>query len=85
MSGNWACGMAPIAMMPASVITIEMTKANRGRSMKTLEIIAYAPAGLVASPPPGRAARPDPLQAVDDHPVAAFRPSSTTMSVLAPR
>ena len=34
MSGNCATGIAEIAIRPASVITIEMTKASRGRSMK---------------------------------------------------
>src|SRR3954469_8734147 len=86
MSGNCACGMAPIAMIPASVMMIEMTKARRGRSMKTLESIAHAPAGLEGSgatrtASPGRTpARPldglppaDPLQPLDDHPVATFQ------------
>ena len=39
MSGYCASGIAKIAIRPASVITIEMTKASRGRSMKTFEII----------------------------------------------
>ena len=38
MSGNCATGIAASAMRPASVMTIEMTKASRGRSMKTSEI-----------------------------------------------
>ena len=39
MSGNCATGIAVIAISPASVMTIETTKASRGRSMKTSEII----------------------------------------------
>ncbi|MGB6468491.1 MAG: hypothetical protein WBF27_20205, partial [Xanthobacteraceae bacterium] len=39
MSGNCAIGIADMAMMPARVITIAMTMANRGRSMKILENI----------------------------------------------
>ncbi len=39
MSGYCASGIAKIAIRPASVITIEMTKASRGRSMKMFEII----------------------------------------------
>src|ERR1700722_17861261 len=37
MSGNCATGIAEMAMMPASVMTIAMTKARRGRSMKMAE------------------------------------------------
>src|SRR5438034_5241712 len=43
MSGNCATGSRVIAMRPASVMTIEMTKASRGRSMKTSEITALGP------------------------------------------
>ena len=39
MSGNCATGMRSIASAPASVITIAMTMASRGRSTKTEEII----------------------------------------------
>src|ERR1700688_280781 len=39
MSGNWAIGITVMAMMPASVMTMAMTKASRGRSMKMLENI----------------------------------------------
>src|SRR5207248_1344759 len=42
MSGNCATGMAAIARMPASVMTIETTNASRGRSMKMSEIISAA-------------------------------------------
>ena len=52
MSGNWATGMALSAISPASVMTIEMTIASRGRSMKVAEIISRH---LRASPvPPSR-------------------------------
>ena len=34
MSGYSATGMMPIAMAPARAMTMEMTKANFGRSMK---------------------------------------------------
>ena len=39
ISGNCAIGIAAIAMMPASVMTMETTKASRGRSMKMPENI----------------------------------------------
>ena len=39
MSGYCASGIAKIASRPASVITIEMTNASRGRSMNTLAIM----------------------------------------------
>src|SRR4051794_7589759 len=39
MSGNCATGMLKIASRPASVTTIERTKASRGRSMKRPEIM----------------------------------------------
>jgi hypothetical protein len=39
MSGNCAIGIAVIAMRPASVMTMAMTKASRGRSMKMPENI----------------------------------------------
>src|SRR5215472_7622783 len=42
MSGNCATGIAAIASMPARVMTIETTKASRGRSMKMSEIISAA-------------------------------------------
>jgi hypothetical protein len=40
MSGNCATGICVMASSPASVITIDTTNANLGRSMKTLEIMA---------------------------------------------
>src|SRR5262249_37469421 len=40
MSGNCAIGIAVIAMMPASVMTMATTKASRGRSMKMPENIS---------------------------------------------
>ncbi len=43
MSGNCATGSRVMAMIPASVMTIEMTKASRGRSIKTSEITVYDP------------------------------------------
>src|SRR6059058_2514794 len=71
MSGNCATGMANIARRPASVITIEITKAKRGRSMKMLEIISWPLAALGGQ---GRLlhdlTRPHLLDAVDDHLVA---------------
>jgi hypothetical protein len=39
ISGNCAMGIAEIAIAPASVMTMAMTTANRGRSMKMLENI----------------------------------------------
>ena len=39
MSGNCAIGIWLSATAPASVMTIEMTDASRGRAMKTSEII----------------------------------------------
>jgi hypothetical protein len=39
MSGNCAIGIAEIAMTPASVMTMAMTMANLGRSMKMAENI----------------------------------------------
>ena len=61
MSGNCASGIAKIAISPASVMTIEMTKASRGRSMKTSEIIAarpYCAPGGACSPSVALAAAP---------------------------
>src|SRR5689334_8560529 len=40
MSGNCAIGMAVIAIAPASVMTMAMTRASRGRSMKMPENIS---------------------------------------------
>src|SRR5262245_40564458 len=40
MSGNCAIGIVVIAMAPASVMTMAMTKASRGRSMKMPENIS---------------------------------------------
>jgi hypothetical protein len=37
ISGNCATGIAVKAMMPASVMTMAMTKASRGRSMNRPE------------------------------------------------
>src|SRR5262245_15577033 len=45
MSGSCATGMRNRDSNPPSVMTIEMTIASRGRSMKTEEIMASAPAG----------------------------------------
>ena len=39
MSGNCATGIAVMAMMPAMVMTVEMTKASRGRRMNSDEIV----------------------------------------------
>jgi hypothetical protein len=38
MSGNCETGIEKIAISPASVMTIEITNASRGRSMNTEEI-----------------------------------------------
>jgi hypothetical protein len=40
MSGNWATGRRVRATRPATVITIEMTNARRGRSMKSEDIMS---------------------------------------------
>ena len=40
MSGNCATGMTDSAMRPAIEMTMEMTKASRGRRMNTAEIMA---------------------------------------------
>ena len=48
MSGNCAIGIAESAIRPASVMTIEMTMAKRGRSMKMPEIIGQAAGGAVS-------------------------------------
>src|SRR5260370_5424488 len=42
MSGNWATGIAEMAMSPARGMTIAMTKARRGRSTKMAEIMRSA-------------------------------------------
>src|SRR5579862_6880401 len=42
MSGNWAIGIADIAIRPASVMTMAMTMAKRGRSIKILENTLFA-------------------------------------------
>ncbi len=39
MSGNCATGSAVMAMMPAMVMTVEMTNASRGRRMNSDEIV----------------------------------------------
>src|SRR5437773_12568856 len=69
MSGNCATGIVAIAMIPARVMTIETTKASRGRSTKMSEIISAASGGQ------GRflhdLAGPHLLDAIDDH-VLAF-------------
>ena len=81
MSGNCASGIAKIAIRPASVITIETTKARRGRSMKTFEIILaqLSRCGLCGSAGGRRFARrhrhagPHLLDALDDHPLARLQ------------
>src|SRR5277367_2720807 len=72
ISGNCATGIWKIAKRPARVMTIETTKARRGRSMKMPDIMAP---GLAADL--GRQhgllhdlSRPHLLDAVDDHLVA---------------
>ena len=51
MSGNCATGMRLSEISPASVMTMAMTTASRGRSIKTAEIMAYLPAGAAAPLP----------------------------------
>ena len=68
MSGNCATGMAVIAMMPAKVMTMEMTKARRGRSMKMAENMEaqFPGAALAATTWSG----PHLLHALDDDQLA---------------
>ena len=56
MSGNCAIGIAVMAMTPASVMTMAMTMANRGRSMKMPENIGCQFPGttVAATTWPGR-------------------------------
>src|SRR5260370_11273328 len=57
MSGNWATGIAEMAMSPARVMTIAMTRARRGRSTKMAGIMRSAPGaglGLAGLPWGGR-------------------------------
>src|SRR5260221_7618025 len=86
MSGNWAAGIAEMAMIPGRVMTIAMTKARRGRSTKMAEIMRSASAagrGLAGLPRGGRwrvarglpgdlndLARPHLLHTVDDDLIA---------------
>src|SRR6476661_4830384 len=68
MSGNCATGMATIARMPASVMTIETTKASRGRSIKMSEIMSASGRRQLGFL--DHLARTHLLDAVDDHVVA---------------
>ena len=59
MSGSCATGMRSIDSAPASVMTIAMTIASRGRRMKTAEIIGYGwPASGGGLAGPGVTTRP---------------------------
>ncbi len=50
MSGNCATGMTPMAMAPARVMTMAMTNARRGRSMKMAENMgAQFPGAVLAA------------------------------------
>src|SRR4051812_27359364 len=71
MSGNWATGIARMAIRPARVMTIEITKARRGRSMKMSEIIGLRPPAPAHSP--ARPARVGPLDTIDDHVVTFLK------------
>src|SRR5438876_7664778 len=82
MSGNCATGIAEMAMIPARVMTIAMTKARRGRSTKMADIMRSASsagrdlAGLTGGVPRGLPgdlndlARPHLLHTVDDDLIA---------------
>src|SRR5688572_6449397 len=76
MSGNCARGIAAIEIAPASVITIETTRASLGRLMKTSEIIVRCSGSglrLAGGRRWGRChllARLGLLHAIHDHPVA---------------
>src|SRR5438046_1029793 len=74
MSGNCATGSRVMAMRPASVMTIEMTKASRGRSTQTSAITALRP--LVARQHRDRDSLPHPrlLHPVDDDLLALLQP-----------
>src|SRR5262249_32667960 len=73
MSGSCAIGIRARARSPPKVMTIEMTIASRGRSMKTEEIILSAPAGDGCY---GRRCHrcvgPCPLDALDDYSLSLF-------------
>src|SRR6516162_1497474 len=74
MSGNCATGIAWIARMPASVMTIETTNASRGRSMKMSEIMGSSSASRRGLHHRflHQLAGPHLLNAVDDHVLAFF-------------
>ena len=64
-----------MAIRPAMVMTMEMTKASRGRRMKTEERTIGSPCGWRGGPPRRELradshARPQPLLALHDHPIA---------------
>src|SRR3954463_7877994 len=85
--GYWAIASGPAAMPPSRTMTIEMTHARTGRSMKKRASTAGLPSGRPG--PRGvrhrgrdghvhevrldRGARPHLLQAVDDHPLARLQ------------
>src|SRR5579871_4674362 len=66
MSGNCATGIRVMAMSPASVMTMEMTKARRGRSMKIAEITGLVPAARRQHRDLHRLVGANLLDAVDD-------------------
>src|SRR5216683_8079624 len=78
MSGNCATGSAVIAISPAMVMTVETTKASRGRRMNSDEIVMGL---LLRRSGSGRRhgcrhghARPHPLLALDDDLLARLQP-----------
>src|SRR5271154_3728573 len=72
MSGNCATGIDAMAMMPASVMTMEMTKARRGRSTKMAEILASTSRAGSHHRALHRLPGPHLLHAVDDHLLAGL-------------
>src|SRR4029077_501313 len=67
ISGNWATGIWVMAMRPAGVMTREMTKASRGRSMKIAEITLSTPVVHHGQGGLDLLAGPDLLDAFHDH------------------
>src|SRR5947208_1973660 len=84
MSGYWATGRKAIDRAPASMITMAMTQAKIGRSMKKRDIALRPPAALARRTAGARRARAggdrtdggavaDALQALGDHLVAGLQ------------
>src|SRR6185437_16628310 len=83
MSGYWATGRKAIDSAPASMITMAMTQAKIGRSMKKRDMALRPAAALTRGSGGTRGRRAggnrahlgpglDALQALDDHPVAGL-------------